>query len=286
MSGSAPTSRRAPPAGTPGVLVGWRPSATGPDIESAALIYLVDGGGVIQWANPAAAALLPSDRVDGMTLAELAHVDDRHKIDRLLVGACAGRQVQALVRIKQRGSAPDPRQVLLITGDGCSTRPPRAFRDWIVVQGRHRGRWPVRLHQLPTQMSWDHRAELANWESFADRLNHELAHPVRWGHRLAILFIRIQGLAAVVLTGEDKSCAHLLGLLTWRLWNSVRPPDTLTRISRNEFTVICPDLSDAEQAMNVADRMRAAMAAPLSVAGDDIALPLSVSVAFTRYGPM
>ena len=108
---------------------------------------------------------------------------------------------------------------------------------------------------------------------------------MHWGRGLAILFIRVQGLAAVIVTGEDRSCARLLGLLTWRLWNSLRAPDILIRISGNEFAVICPDLSDAEQAMNVADRMRAAAAAPLLVVGDDIALTLSVSVDFTRYAP-
>ena len=283
MTDNAPTSRESPPAGTPGVLVGWRPPAAGPAVEGAALIYLVDGAGVIQWTNPAAAALLPCGRVDGLTLAELAHVDDRHKIDRLLAGACAGRHAEALVRIEQGRRAPDPRLVLLVTGDGCTTRPPRAVRDMVVVQGRYPGMWPIQVHRLPNRMSWEHRSELANWESFAERLNHELAHPVHWGHRLAILFIRVQGLAAVILAGEEKSRARLLGLVTWRLWNSLRAPDTLTRISGTEFAVICPDLSDAEQAMNVADRMRAATAVPVSVAGDDIALTLSVSVAFTRY---
>jgi GGDEF domain-containing protein len=127
---------------------------------------------------------------------------------------------------------------------------------------------------------------LANWESFAERLIHELTHPVHEGRRLAVLFTHVHGLAAVNLTGADTSCARALGLLTRRLRNSLRPPDTLIRIGESRFAVICPNLSDAEQAMNVADRMRAATAAPLLVAGHDVALTLSVSVALTRPGPI
>jgi PAS domain-containing protein len=76
------------------------------------LIYLVDSAGVIQGANPAAAALLPCDHVDGMTLAGLAHVDDRHEIDRLLVGACAETTSRPWSGSSGAEVPPDPRQVL------------------------------------------------------------------------------------------------------------------------------------------------------------------------------
>ena len=182
---------------------------------------------------------------------------------------------------------PSRRRQMVMTGSAPTSRgSPPAGAPRVVVQGRHAGTWPIQVHQFQSQMSWEGRYELANWESFAERLNHELAHPVHWGKRIAILFIRVQGLAAVLLTDEDKSRARVLGVLTWRLWNSLRAPDTLTAISGTEFAVICPDLRDAEHAMNVADRMRSATAAPFSVAGDDIALTLSVSVAFTRYEPI
>jgi diguanylate cyclase (GGDEF)-like protein len=159
----------------------------------------------------------------------------------------------------------------------------RVFPDRIVIHERAADIPPTDVQQLEVLTSWDPRTESATRAHFAELLRHELARPIGSTRRLAVLFAGIHGLAAVNATWGHETGIRVLSLVTGRLLDSLRWPNTLTRVGATQFAVICPDLMDAEQAMNVADRMRAATGAAIHTAGCHVTLSLSVSVGFAKY---
>jgi len=159
----------------------------------------------------------------------------------------------------------------------------RAFADRIVIHGRFASTPPIDCQQVEVRTSWDSQTELANRAYFAERLHYELAWPARTESHLAVMFTGVHGLAAVNATWGYETGIRVFSLVTGRLVASLRSPDTLTRVGASQFAVICPDLIDVEQAMIVADRMRAATGAGILIAGRHVTLSLSVSVAFARH---
>jgi GGDEF domain-containing protein len=158
---------------------------------------------------------------------------------------------------------------------------PRVVVHRVFAQGR-RALEP-RLPPPPTpDITWCASTEVGNRGRFVERLRRELVHSARRNHRLAVLFTGVHDTAQ-----QDHAQGfiepYVLNLLTLRLANSLRPRDTLLRVGSSHFATICPDLTDADQAMGVADRMRTTAASPIPVVGGSILLSLSLSIVFTKH---
>lgn len=138
---------------------------------------------------------------------------------------------------------------------------------------------------------FDSLTGLPNRQSFLERLAREVREAEGSGEKLAILFMDLDGFKAV-----NDTMGHTTGdmILQWaadRLNACVRPADMVSRIDADptdvefarlggdEFTAIIPNITQAEDALRVAHRIREQMRRPFVLDGRDVVLTASIGIA-------
>ena len=122
----------------------------------------------------------------------------------------------------------------------------------------------------------DSLTKLPNRVMFAQRLEHALGQAARHGRRLAVLFIDLDRFKVINDTlGHDVGDA-LLRELARRLTESLRASDTVARLGGDEFVVLLEELTDPLYVTSVAQKLTAAIAQPLVVAGGEYHVTASI----------
>jgi diguanylate cyclase (GGDEF)-like protein len=124
----------------------------------------------------------------------------------------------------------------------------------------------------------DFLTDLPNRMLLNDLLSHSISLARRHGKRLAILFLDLDHLKHI-----NDSLGHPIGdqLLTavaLRLVACVRGSDTVSRQGGDEFVVLLSEIEHAEDAAFTAEKMRAAVMAPYSIANHDLHLSASIGI--------
>ncbi|MCX7898282.1 MAG: EAL domain-containing protein [Rhodocyclaceae bacterium] len=119
---------------------------------------------------------------------------------------------------------------------------------------------------------------LPNRLLFHDRLAQARLMAARHGRGVALLMLDLDRFKRI-----NDSLGHAFGdeLLREagrRLQEAVRASDTVARLGGDEFAVILTDLDRPEAATRVAEKLRAALAAPLSLAGNEIVVGASIGI--------
>jgi len=107
---------------------------------------------------------------------------------------------------------------------------------------------------------------LPNRSLFADRVAHALSRTrglrARTGP-LAVLFLDLDGFKQVNDTYGHEAGDLLLATVSARLADQLRPHDTVARFGGDEFAILLDDLARPEDAGRIADRLIAAVCAPV-----------------------
>ena len=116
--------------------------------------------------------------------------------------------------------------------------------------------------QLAREALHDQLTGLANRTLLQERMDEAIAGARRTGIPLAVLFVDLDGFKAV-----NDHLGHVIGdsalrEVAGRLRDDVRATDVVGRFGGDEFVVVCPN-TDEDDAMNVAERVRASIARPL-----------------------
>jgi diguanylate cyclase (GGDEF)-like protein len=124
----------------------------------------------------------------------------------------------------------------------------------------------------------DPLTDLPNRWLFNDRLNQALRRSQRHGEAVALHFFDLDDFKAVNdgfghLTGD-----RLLVAVAQRLGACVRESDTLARIGGDEFAVVQSNASGRAGAVLLAERMLAALAAPIAIDGHAVRISASIGV--------
>jgi diguanylate cyclase (GGDEF)-like protein len=106
---------------------------------------------------------------------------------------------------------------------------------------------------------------LPNRELFLDRLEHALARARRSSRRIAVIFLDLDDFKVVNDTHGHDVGDRLLTALTPRLAAALRPGDTIARFGGDEFVVLCEDLLDESDAVQIAGRIADACGEPITV---------------------
>ena len=120
------------------------------------------------------------------------------------------------------------------------------------------------LRDLYAKMTWsaatDPLTGIVNHGYFMERLEIELQRAQRYGHPLALLFIDLDFFKQINDTYGHHAGDQVLQMVAVTLQHGVRESDLVGRYGGEEFVVMLPE-TDIEQARNLADRLRQALAA-------------------------
>ena len=125
----------------------------------------------------------------------------------------------------------------------------------------------------------DALTQLPNRTLFSDRLSTALATSKRNQTQLAILFIDLDNLKTINdVNGHTAGDAALIEVGK-RMQECIRESDTVARLGGDEFTVLLPNVGSEENAMNVAEKIRAALIPPIYADGYSLMTSASIGVA-------
>jgi diguanylate cyclase (GGDEF)-like protein/PAS domain S-box-containing protein len=141
--------------------------------------------------------------------------------------------------------------------------------------------------QLAHQSMHDPLTELPNRVLFLDRLELAIARGRRTRAQIAVLFVDLDRFKNVNDSlGHDAGDELLVGVAR-RLADALRPGDTVARFGGDEFTILCEDLphgSARDRAIEIAQRLRGAVAQPFSIRDTEMFVGLSVGIAIAERG--
>jgi diguanylate cyclase (GGDEF)-like protein/PAS domain S-box-containing protein len=120
---------------------------------------------------------------------------------------------------------------------------------------------------------------LPNRTLFRDRLGQAIARAVRSHHRGAALFLDLDNLKVTNDALGHAVGDALLRAVAERLRTSVRADDTVARVGGDEFTLILPELRDADAAALVAEKLLNHLRRPFDVAGHELHVSVSIGIA-------
>jgi len=125
---------------------------------------------------------------------------------------------------------------------------------------------------------------LANRRGTLDELGRLVRRARRPGHTAAVLFADLDHFKHVNDVHGHQVGDELLVAVAKRLSATVRPGDTVGRLSGDEFVILCDDLHDTADADHLAHRVAAAVAAPFALSAGVVNTTISVGIVFTANG--
>ena len=136
------------------------------------------------------------------------------------------------------------------------------------------------LHaELMRAARYDDLTGLPNRRLFHDRLRIALARARRTDKRMALLFVDIDHFKEVNDTLGHAAGDRLLQEVSDRLTQCARRSDTVARLGGDEFVVLAEELARADDAQIIADKIRAAVGAPLVIGERTLNVSASVGIA-------
>ncbi|HLF41771.1 MAG TPA: EAL domain-containing protein, partial [Acidimicrobiia bacterium] len=132
---------------------------------------------------------------------------------------------------------------------------------------------------LAHQALHDPLTGLPNRTLLLDRLRQALARSERTDAAVGVLFLDLDRFKVVNDTLGHGAGDDLLVQVAARLRTAVRPMDTVARFGGDEFAVLCEGIAGEAGARALADRIAAALGAPVAVGGRDVAVSASIGIA-------
>ena len=135
--------------------------------------------------------------------------------------------------------------------------------------------------RLAHQAFHDPLTGLPNRALFTDRVGQSLARARRDGGRSAVLFLDLDRFKDVNDSWGHDAGDQLLVAVAARLRGCLRDIDTLARQGGDEFTILLADGGDVYEVTQVAERLAAALAVPITIAGHDHRITTSIGIVLT-----
>ena len=120
---------------------------------------------------------------------------------------------------------------------------------------------------------------LPNRAVLLERLRHALLRSRRGDRTIAVLFVDLDRFKVINDTHGHDVGDEVLRTVAARIDHDLRPGDTVARLGGDEFVVLCEDVRGQDDALEVARRIRAALAIPIVAGSQTISVTASVGVA-------
>ncbi|HEX2039641.1 MAG TPA: EAL domain-containing protein [Acidimicrobiales bacterium] len=240
------------------------------------IVALHAADGSLRYASPSAARLLglaAGEPVRHDDVQRRIHPDDRDRVDEAFACWLAG------------GNDPVQFRLLTATGDWLhceavgSNRLEDPAVEGVVVTTRDISDRKRAEAELAYQAVHDGMTGLPNRTLFFDRLDHALARRARTGSCVAVLFVDLDHLKVVNDSRGHKVGDEVLMAVARTLTDTVRPGDTVARLSGDEFAVLCEDVEGPEGARDTSERLLRAVCGVRTVLGKPVHVSVSIGVA-------
>lgn len=119
---------------------------------------------------------------------------------------------------------------------------------------------------------------LPNRTLLHDRLEQALAQALRDNHRVGVMFLDLDRFKSINDSLGHAVGDELLKQVAQRIESAVRAVDTVSRLGGDEFIVILRELSGADDAVRVADKIIQALAQPVHTQGHDLRVTPSIGI--------
>jgi diguanylate cyclase (GGDEF)-like protein len=154
--------------------------------------------------------------------------------------------------------------------------------DRQLVTDRARSTDPV--EPVPLRPLYDPLTGLPNRDLFVDRLDRAIQRSYRAGEMVAIVFADLDSFKAVNETYGRHVGDELLRAVARRLGRALRAGDTVTRLTGDQFVMLCEDLAGPSVMTAVAARVEACFDGSFVLADVEIEASASVGMAFAGRG--
>jgi diguanylate cyclase (GGDEF)-like protein/PAS domain S-box-containing protein len=143
-----------------------------------------------------------------------------------------------------------------------------------------------RTAELAFQAHHDYLTGLPNRVLFEERLERAVASAERYGRRLAVLFLDLDGFKIVNDTHGHDAGDRVLKQVARRLPAGLRSSDTLARFGGDEFVVLVTEIVHPLDAREVAVALLETLQGPYELLGDQIVLRASIGISvYPEDGP-
>jgi diguanylate cyclase (GGDEF)-like protein len=136
------------------------------------------------------------------------------------------------------------------------------------------------VQQLERQALYDGLTELPNRALLRDRLRQAMQHR----GSLALLLLDLDRFKEVNDTLGHQAGDTLLQKVAARVRDAVPAGDTAARLGGDEFAVLLESVDSESEALAVAERLIAALHAPIEIAGREVSVGLSIGLALGAAG--
>jgi len=242
-------------------------------------------------------ALLDGAAAPAFAVAHVARLDDalarvdEGDIDAILLDLSLPDE-QGLAGVKRLRAAA-PRVPIVVMADSADEALAikgvrEGARDYL-VKGRVDGdllartlRHAIERQRVESDLAYlayhDPLTGLPNRALFADRLAYAIAQAGRYGQRVALLCLDLDGFGAVNGTLGHEEGDELLREVGRRLARCTRGSDTVARLAGDEFAAILPDVGDLADAAVVARKIVEAVGARMILRGRDASVTARIGI--------
>ena len=156
--------------------------------------------------------------------------------------------------------------------------------DWIAMVARDITELKEAEERLRHLATSDHLTGLANRALFTEQLELVVANSRRTGRGVAVLFCDLDRFKEV-----NDQHGHTLGdqvlvEIADRLRTIIREEDLVARVGGDEFVILCDGAAEADALAALAERVIAAIHAPIEVGDSSVQVGISIGVAIGRHG--
>jgi diguanylate cyclase (GGDEF)-like protein/PAS domain S-box-containing protein len=244
--------------------------------HSSDVVAVVDGTSQVRWVAESVRGALGYDPADvvGARFTDHVHADDAVSAARFLEKSALRLGRAGSLSVRLRCADGDYRAVEVIAHNHIGD----PLIDGILLNFRDVSERVALEEQLRHQAFHDDLTGLANRALFEDRLTLALARGRRHDGRLAVIFVDLDDFKTVNDSLGHAVGDELLRTTAQRLAACLRAQDTAARVGGDEFAILLEDLTSADEAWEIAERLRRALEPPVVLDGRRIAASASLGV--------
>lgn len=261
--------------------------------NSPDLIYTLDSSGCFMFVNSRVESLLgyARDELIGQYYTAIVHDEDvQHALYAFTERRSDSRASSNVeVRLKCKNSSYrhfDSRHIVAMLSamgvydDSCSGQDLQT-RRFLGTYGVARDITERKMAEetISFQALHDHLTHLPNRRLFKDRLELAIIQSRRNKNIVGVMFIDLDRFKLVNDTHGHAAGDDLLNAVARRLLGCMRSGDTLARQGGDEFTVLLPDLQQAEDAILIAEKIQQALVRPFRVREQEFRATASIGIA-------